>query len=163
MDWKQICDRFGIDADSKPATTEIVGYIESTVADFGYSSFVDSLRADETRAGSPIGRSDINLIPSNRKAACARILVAVSTGAGKKAALGFPKIMQRVKTHLTDCTGITRAVVILCDTWDSESFMDDHFDELQAHHRKGVRFVFVMAGAPGRVLAPVAVDFNRPR
>ncbi len=163
MNWKPILDQSEVDADSKPAMADIMETIEGVVREGGYAGFVDSLRAGEGRAGSPIGRSDINLIPSSRKAACARILVAVSKGAGKKAALSFPKIMQRVKTHLTDCTGITRAVVILCDTWDSESFMDDHFDELQAHHRKGVRFVFVMAGAPARVLAPVSVDFTRPR
>jgi hypothetical protein len=42
--------------------------------------------------------------------------------------------MKRVKTHLIACSGTTRVVVFLCDTWDARRFQDDHFADLSAHH-----------------------------
>jgi hypothetical protein len=67
--------------------------------------------------------------------------------------------MTQVKTHRIDCTDKTQVVIVLCDHW-SPTTLDDHLDELRAHHRRGVRFLFLMAGTPGRVVAPVAVDLG---
>ena len=46
------------------------------------------------------------------------------------------------------------AVVVLCDYWNP-SMLDEHLGDLRAHHGRGVRFLFLMAGNPGRIVSPV--------
>ena len=140
----------------------LLNRIADAIGELGYDYFAEDISARDFVGGddSPVGRSQINLIPSRQKGACHAVLVAVSRGASSSAATGFPKIMRQVKTHLIDCAGVTRVVIILCDQWDSKGFMDEHFEELRAHCRRGVRFVFLLAGAPSRNLATVPVDFE---
>jgi hypothetical protein len=135
--------------------------VTEAVAELGYDDFVEDVTSGEFLGGqdSAVGSDGINLIPSKNRGACCTILLAVSKGADKRSAVGFPKIMTQVKTHLIDCTDKTRVVIVLCDHW-SPTTLDDHLDELRAHHRRGVRFLFLMAGTPGRVVAPVAVDLG---
>ena len=38
--------------------------------------------------------------------------------------------------------------------------IDLHREELRAHARNGVRFLFVLVGVPDRVLVPVPVEFD---
>jgi len=71
----------------------------------------------------------------------------------------FPSIMKQVREHLIRCMDKTRVVIVLCDHW-RPGMLDDHFGDLQAHYDRGVRFLFLMVGTPGRVVAPVAVDLS---
>lgn len=67
--------------------------------------------------------------------------------------------MRQVKTRLIEARGTTQVVIVFCDCRDSASFQEHHRDELIAHDRNGVRFLFVMVGVPDRVLVPVPVEF----
>lgn len=142
----------------------VLGRIADAVREMGYDDFASDVSSRDFVGGddSPVGSGRINLIPSKHKGACHPILVAVAKGASRSKSTGFIKIMQQVKTHLINCAGTTRVAIVLCDSWDTKNFMDEHFSELKAHHGKGVRFLFVLAGAPGRDLAAVPVDFDSP-
>jgi hypothetical protein len=140
----------------------VLNRIADAIGELGYDCFAEDISSRDFVGGddSPVGSSHINLIPSRQKGACHAVLLAVSRGASRSAPTGFPKIMRGVKTHLIDCTGVTRVVIVLCDQWDSKGFMDEHFEELRAHYRRGVRFLFLLAGAPSRNVATVPVDFE---
>lgn len=139
----------------------VLGRIADAIREIGYESFVDDVTSEDFLGGedSPLGSAEINIIPGKGHTACCPVLVAVSRGASRRSKLGFGKIMQEVKVHLTSCAGVTKAVIVLCDTWDSRSFIDEHYVELQAHHRKGVRFLFLMIGAPNTAVSGVRVRF----
>lgn len=136
--------------------------ISNAVSELGYDYFVEDISSHDFLGGedSPIGSNRINLIPSLHKGACHPILVAVSRGVHRTAALGFPKVMRGVKTHLIECADKTKVTIVLCDHWDSKSFMNEHFDELRAHNRKGVQFLFLLVGAPSKALTRVPVNFE---
>jgi hypothetical protein len=153
--------RLDVEEDDRRTAARVLQRVAEAVAEFGYDEFVEDVSSGEFLGGedSLVGSSGINLIPSKRKGPCCTLLLAVSKGADRRGALGFPKIMTQVKIHLIDCTGKTRLVIFLCDNW-SPTTLDDHLDELRAHHRRGVRFLFLMAGTPSRVVAPVAVDLG---
>ncbi len=70
--------------------------------------------------------------------------------------------MRQVKGRLTESRGgDVKVVVVFCDTWDSASFQEEHREELGAHARNGVRFLFMLVGVPDRVLVPVPVEFDQ--
>jgi hypothetical protein len=134
--------------------------IATTVSDFSYDEFVEDISAETFRSDedSPLGSGEINLIPSNDNGACRSILVAVSKG--DKKAIGFQNVMRQVREHLIECWEQTRIVLVLCDHW-SKSMLDEHIRDVQAHHRRGVQFVFLMASSPGNVLAPIRLDLSK--
>lgn len=140
---------------------QVLGRIVEAVHEIGYANFVKDVTSKDFVGGSdsPLGASEINIIPGNGPSACRPILVAISRGASRRGKVGFPNILQQVKSHLIDCTEITRIVIFLCDTWDARHFMHEHYEELRAHHRSGVRFLFLMTGAPNTSLTAVDVKF----
>jgi hypothetical protein len=150
-----------VEENDRQTAARVLHRLTEAIGEFGYEGFIADVSSGEFLGGqdSPVGSNGINLIPSKDKGECCTVLLAVSKGADKRTALGFPKIMSQVKTHLIDCTDKTRVVIVLCDNW-SPTTLDDHLDELRAHHRRGVRFLFLMAGTPGRAVAPVAVDLG---
>jgi hypothetical protein len=133
--------------------------VTEAIREFGYEGFCEDVTAGDFHASddSPVGSREIDVIPSKIGGECRPTLLAVSRGNKKGAALSFEKVMQQVKTHLIDCTDRTRMVIFLCDLW-SPDILADHREELRAHHRRGVRFLFLLVGSPERVVAPVAVD-----
>lgn len=152
------------------AFQDVVKRIVPAIGELGYDTFLEDVADPDMVPGrdSPIGSSDINLIPSKHKTGCHFTLLALSKGAGKRERLGFPRIMRQVKAHLIECDGRngtvgTRFVIFVCDTWDAATFLDEHFDELAAHYRRGVRFLFLMVGTPRTSIAPIAVDLGRPK
>jgi hypothetical protein len=138
----------------------VLARIATAVSDFSYDDFVEDVSAGNFLGGkeSPIGSDSINLIPSKTQGTCRTILVAVSKG--DKKATGFTSTMRQVRAHLIDCWDTTRVVVVLCDEWSPKK-LDEHLRDLRAHHRRGIHFVFLLAGTPGNVLAPVPVDLSR--
>jgi hypothetical protein len=169
MDWiDEVVRRLGGDGpdvlvDVLPMVRRTLDWIGRTITEVGYDRFVDDVLSGDLGPGQAGGerRDPINLIPSRETGRCRAVLVAVSRGAGRRAPTGFERILQAVRTHLIECAGTTKVVIVLCDTWDAAAFEELHFDELAAHHRKGVRFALLQVGAPRRVLAPIALDLAR--
>ena len=127
---------------------------------FGYGSIFEEWEASRSVEDLPPlvgeGSAAVNVIPGRPGAGCTPVLLALSRG--RRGPLGFDAIMREVKTHLIRCGKLTKFVIFFCDAWDSRSFRKKDAGELRAHHAKGVRFVFIMAGEPDRLLARVPVD-----
>jgi hypothetical protein len=153
----QYADQFQ-DADVRGTARHVLGRITEAIAEIGYDAFVEDLTSGDFRGGadSLVGASAINLIPSAVRGPCQMLLLAVSKG--DKKALGFPAIIRQVREHLIRCP-VTQSVIVLCDHWHP-AILDEHLGDLRAHHDRGVRFLFLLAGIPGRVVAPVGVDFG---
>jgi hypothetical protein len=156
---KQFVEQLKIGPQDRNTVEHVLRRVQAAVADFGYDHFVEDVTARDFQGGdgSPVGSAVINLIPSERKGSCCTTLLAVSKG--DKKALGFPSIMKELRQQLIRCTEKTRVVIVLCDHW-FPGMLDEHLGDLRAHHGRGVRFLFLMAGTPGRTLAPVGVDLG---
>jgi hypothetical protein len=126
---------------------------------------VDSIFSEggQDGTGSMLGNTrPINLIPSRKKGACCcPLLLAFAQGRNKRSAFGFASTLRQVKTHLIDCSAVTKAVIVVTDTWDSDEFLTEHFAELGAHYRKGIRFLFLLAGEAPVALSPIGIDFRK--
>jgi hypothetical protein len=149
-----------IQDDNLRGTAELVlERITQAISEIGFEEFVEDLSSSDFRGGpeSLVGASSINLIPSEHLGPCRGLLLAVSKG--DKKSIGFPSIMRNVREHLIRCPE-TKAVIVLCDWW-WPTMLDEHLGDLRAHHAKNnVRFLFLMAGTPGRIVSPVAVDLS---
>ena len=137
---------------------KVLDRIVAAVAEIGYDEFVEDVTSAEFQGGpdSLVGASTINLIPGQPGASCQPLLLAVSRGDRKP--IGFPDVLRQVREHLIRCPG-TRSVIVLCDYWHP-GILNEHLGDLRAHHDRGVRFLFLMVGTPGRLLAPVGVDLG---
>jgi len=147
--------------DAKAVIQTILGAIANVGYDNLLDDILDGLLADEIFPGSGDGGGGAcNIIPGHGSshAACHPVLIALSKGDRGK--LGFDAILQRVRTHLVKCRGITRTVIFFSTTWDSAKFADTHFPELQAiHSTDGVRFIFLIAGTPPTTVTRAPVSF----
>jgi hypothetical protein len=148
--------QLNIEEGERMTVNRMLRRVESAISEVGYENFLEDLSSAEFLGGidSPLGSDAIDLIPVHGKAACCTTLLAVSQG--DKKAIGFPSIMKQVRKHLIECANKTRVVIVLCDRWHP-NMLEDHIGDLRAHHNRGVRFLFLMVGTPGRVVAPVAV------
>jgi hypothetical protein len=146
------------DAGLQGTARQVLERIGTAISEIGYDEFVEDVSSTSFRGGqdSPVGASEVSQIPGQKHGPCHSLLVAVSKGDGK--ALGFTKIMRRVREHLIRCPS-TRSVIFLCDRWHP-AMLDEHLGDLRAHHGQGVRFLFLMVGLPSRAFAPVAVDLS---
>lgn len=156
---EQFVGQLNISLQERDIVSRVLHRVQAAISDFGYDSFVEDITAGEFLGGtdSPVGSKAINLIPSERRGACSTTLLAVSKG--DKKVIGFPSTMKQVRDHLIRCIDKTRVVIVLCDHW-FPGMLDDHLGDLRAHHDRGVRFLFLMVGTPGRAVAPVAVDLG---
>src|SRR5262249_24863747 len=129
--------------------SRILRRLQEALAEVEFGTLVDAIASEGGQEGpqSMIGNvAPINIIPGAKKGKCRSLLLAFALGRCRRGILGLPTVMTKVKTHLIECSGITRVVILVADTWDSAEFFAEYFDELKAHHRKGVRFVFLLAG-----------------
>lgn len=156
---EQSVQRLKIDDEDQETVHRLLRRIEAAVGEIGYAGFVEDVSSDEFLGGddSPIGTDRINVIPGQIQPTCRTILLAVSRG--EKGAIGFPNIMKQVRGHLIRCVDKTRLVIVLCDYW-RPMMLDDHIEDLRAHHERRVEFLFLMVGTPETVLAPVAVSLE---
>lgn len=156
---EQFIGQFNANGPERGIVSRVLRRMQAAIAEVGYQAFVDDIASQDFAGGrdSPVGDEQINLIPSKHKGACCPVLVAVSKG--DKRALGFPSIMQQVREHLIRCIDKTRVAIILCDHWHP-TMLTDHIADLRAHHDRGTRILFLLAGVPERTLAPVAVDLG---
>lgn len=147
--------------DASPVIKSILGAIENVGYDNLLEDILDGLLGEGTfpEAGEG-GRTSFNIIPGRGAghAACHPVLLALSKGDRGK--FGFDAILQRVRTHLVKCRGITRTVIFFSTNWDSAKFAESHYPELQAiHSADGVRFVFLIAGTPPTTVTRAPVSF----
>jgi hypothetical protein len=146
--------------DPKLQTTaaHVLDRVLTAINEIGYDDFVGDVTSRDFMGGpdSPLGSSEINLIPSQSNGPCRPLLVAISKGDKKN--VGFPAVMRQLREHLIRCP-VTQAVIVLCDHWHP-AMLHEHLGDLRAHHDRGVRFLFLMVGMPPRVVAPVAVDLG---
>jgi hypothetical protein len=154
-----LVDRLDVDDAERQTIHRVLDRILTAVSEVGYEHFIDDVTSGDLQLGpdTPIGSDTINLIPSDTKGPCCTTLIAVSKG--EKRATGFPTIMQQVREHLIRCYQKTRVVIFFCDVWRPD-ILDAHIGDLRAHHDRGVRFVFLLAGTPARSIAPIAVDLG---
>jgi hypothetical protein len=140
----------------------ILGVLKQRISEMGYEAFLEDLLSEDLAEGAelPSSGEKVNIIPGFKQDCCCPLLIALSRGAGKRSAIGFPRIMELMKSHLFQCKGITREVVFLCDQWDSATLRQDHLPFLRACHRAGIHFTFLMVGPTGRTLSHVAVDLS---
>lgn len=146
------------DSDTRGTVRHMVERIVGVIREGSFDDFVDDVTSGELQRGadSLVGVTAINLIPSETRGPCHAVLLAISKG--DKKAIGFTNVMREVRSHLINCPQ-TKAVVILCDFW-TPGILDEHIRDLRAHHKRGVRFMFLMAGVPRRTVSPVAVDLG---
>lgn len=156
---EQFVEELDLEAEDRQTISRVLHRIQEAVAEIGYEDFVADITSSDFQLGedTPIGHEAINLIPSDIEGPCCTTLLAVSKG--EKRASGFPAIMQQVREHLIRCFEKTRVVVVVCDVWRPD-ILNDHIGDLRAHHDRGVRFLFLLAGTPARGVAPVAVDLG---
>lgn len=146
-----------------PYAKQMLERLITAIGEIGYDRFLDDVTDDDFLGGddSPVGTGEINIIPAASRVPCSSILLALSRGDNRRGPFGFSNIMRRTKTHLIECEPKTKLVVFICDTWNGQSFTEDHLDELSAWYRKGVRFLFLLVGSPRTELSRIAVDFRR--
>jgi hypothetical protein len=138
--------------------------LKAAIAELGYDSVVEDLLSPELAGGqedSLLPYPDITIVPGDLADASRPIVLAVTKGWSGKGPMSFAKVMRHVKARLTESRGQVKVVIVLCDSWDSASFEHEHREELGAHARNGVQFLFVMVGVPDRVLVPVPVEFDQ--
>jgi len=150
--------------DISQTARDVLTRLNEAVGQLGYDEFLADIQSADFRPGpgTPLGAQSINLIPGESRWNCLPLLVAFSKGGSGKGSLSFERVMKRVKTHLIDCSDTTIAVIFVCDLWDSRSFAENHFEELSAHHHRGVSFAFLQVGAPRTMIGPVAIDLSHP-
>ena len=97
---------------------------------------------------------NINLIPANgQSAACNKFLLAIANGSGSKKT-GFTSVMRHVRSHLINCYGDTKIVVLFTDIWDKRKFEESRLD-IEAHRREGVVFLTGLVTGDRIIAAPL--------
>jgi hypothetical protein len=131
----------------------------------GYRTVVEDLISHDLIGGddSLLASDGVMIVPGHIDDDSRPILLAVTRGWNGKDALSFTRVMRQVKARLTAARGGIEHVVVFCDAWDTPGFEEKHREELEAHARPGVRFHFVMAGVPDRVIGAVPVELNHSR
>lgn len=132
--------------------SELIDALERILADCDYSQLFKNITSKDPGMGGPFGHvfDRINLIPGNHIGECREILLAVSKGTAGDS--GFNSTIQKIKQHLVDCP-ITKTVVVVTDNW-KKGMPNDHLLDLQRHHSRGVRFVFLLAVSNSLVPMP---------
>ncbi len=153
-------------SDSRTSETvdRLLDRLKAAIAELGYEAVLEDLLSPELIGGqddSLLPTPDVTVLPGQLADTTRPILLAVTKGWNGKDPLSFAKVMRQVKARLTESRGDAKVVIVFCDTWDSASFQEEHREELGAHARNGVRFVFMLVGVPDRVLVPVPVEFDQ--
>ena len=139
------------------AISDLVSRLQNRLAEGTYGELVDYLVRRQGISHQSLSEGDtINVIPGQQRLACTRLTLAVSTGASPTGSLGFQSVMRAVREHMIDCERMTKAVILLTDTW-SPRHIDEHIRDIHAHSRHG-RFVVPHLITGNRILR---VDWPR--
>jgi len=137
--------------------SELVHRLQNRLAEGTYGDLVDHLVRGQGISHQSLSDGDmINVIPGQHRLACTRITLAVSTGASPTGSLGFQSVMRAVREHMIDCERMTKAVILLTDTWNPR-FIEEHIRDIHAHSRHG-RFIVPHLVTGNRILR---VDWPR--
>jgi hypothetical protein len=151
------------DSPISQAAGRLLDRLEAAIAELGYEAVVEDLQSPDLIGGeeSLLPSQEIMVVPGHLADTNRPILLAVTHGWNGKGPRSFSSIMRQVKARLIEAQGAIKLVIVFCDCWDSAAFREDHHEELAAHARNGVQFLFVLVGGPGRVLVPVPVAFDQ--
>jgi len=144
---------------------QLLERVKAAIAELGYEAVVEDLLSRDMVGGedSLLPSQDVTVVPDHLAQEHRPILLAVTRGWSGKDPLSFTTVMRQVKTRLIEVGKAIEVVIALCDCWDSSSFQEEHRDELAAHARKGVRFLFLLVGVPDRVLGQIPVELQPQR
>jgi len=153
----------GLDSPISGAVGRLLDRLKTTIAELGYEAVMEDLSSSELIGGedSLLASDDVMVVPGHLADASRPILLAVTKGWSGKEPQSFAKVMRQVKARLIESNGTIKVVIVFCDCWDSASFQEEHREELRAHDKNGVRFMFVLVGVPDQILVPVPVEFER--
>ena len=145
------CSELELPMEIARTISELVHRLQNRLDEGTYRELVDDLvRREGISHLSLSGGDTINVIPGQQRLACTRITLAVSTGASPTGPLGFQSVMRAVREHMIDCERMTKAVILLTDTW-SPRHIDEHIRDIHAHSRHG-RFVVPHLVTGSRIL-----------
>jgi hypothetical protein len=162
LSWKQPVGVLPLDSPTSETVGKLLDRLGAAIADLGYEAVVEDLSCPDLLGGedSLVPSAEIMVVPGHLADTGRPILLAATKGWNGRAPRSFASIMRQVKARLIEGRGAIQVVVVFCDSWDSTSFEEHHREELGAHARNGVRFVFVLVGVPDRVVVPVPVAFD---
>jgi hypothetical protein len=160
---KQALGDLPLDSPTSQTAGRLLDRLEAAIADLGYEAIVEDLLSPDLIGGedSLLPSPEIMVIPGHLADTARPILLAVTTGWNGKDPRSFATVMRQVKTRLIEAQGTIKLVIVLCDSWNSAAFQADHHEELSAHARRGVWFLFLLVGVPDRVLGTVPVAFDQ--
>jgi hypothetical protein len=141
---------------------KLLDRLATAIAELGYEDVLEDLLSPDLVGGedSLLPSQEIMVIPGHLNDISRPILLAVSKGWNGKEPLTFCRVMRQVKARLIEARGTIKAVVVICDCWDSARFQEEHSEELKAHAHTGVSFLFALVGVPGRSLIPLPMAFD---
>jgi hypothetical protein len=144
------------------AAAKLLARLQKAIAELGYATFLEDSLSPDLMGGedSLLGTDSVMVVPGHQPDSSQPILLALTSGWNGKGALSFTKVLRQAKTRLVEARGAIKLVVVLCDTWQSATFNDEQREELGAHFRNGVKFLFLLVGVPDRGLVPVPVSFD---
>jgi len=153
----------GLESPIFGAAGRLLDRLKATIAELGYEAVMEDLSSSELIGGedSLLASDDVMVIPGQLADASRPILLAVTKRWSGKEPQSFAKVVRQVKARLIESNGTIKVVIVFCDCWDSASFHEEHREELSAHDKNGVRFMFVLVGVPDQILVPVPVEFER--
>jgi hypothetical protein len=144
------------------SVAKLLDRLKTAIGELGYEAVVEDLLSPELIGAddSLLASDDVMVVPGHLADSARPILLAVTKGWSGKEPHSFARVMRHVKARLIQSKGAVQVVIIFCDCWDSASFQEEHREELSAHDRNGVRFLFVLVGVPDNILVPVPVGLD---
>ena len=141
------------------ALTEVSHRIDGLLVEgASLSELIRDLISESERPGSALTSSPINIIPGISKGHCHPVLVALASG--NRGANGLDSILEKVKTHVVSCSGVTRLALVYTDYWDAKLYDSDHRATLEAISDKGTTIVYLLA--PWKGSKTVMIGHHKP-
>lgn len=141
------------------AVSEVSHRVDGFLAEGGsLSELISDLISESERPGSSLTSSPINIIPGLSKGHCHPVLVALASG--NRGANGLASILEKVKTHMVSCSGVTRLALVYTDYWDAKMYDADHRSTLGAISAKGATIIYLLA--PWKGTKTVMIGHHKP-
>ena len=119
---------------------------------------IGDLISESERPGSSLVSAPVNVIPGLSKGHCQPVLVAFASG--NRGSNGLSSVLEKVKTHMVSCFGVTRLALVYTDVWDAKMFDADHRSTLEAISDKGATIVYLLA--PWKGSKTVMIGHHKP-
>jgi hypothetical protein len=141
------------------SVARLLDRLKTTVAELGYEAVIEDLSSPDLIGGedSVLASEEVMFVPGHLADTTRRIPLAPTKGWSGKQPQSFAKVMRQVKARLIESRGTTQTVIFFCECRNSASFEEEHREELRAHDRNGVHFLFVLVGVPDKTLVSIPV------